>query len=74
MHCYACDREVSGDDLDRPTGRYYCSECFAPTIDEQFRQARKEFNESVFSFEEEFDQEEELSLDIEDNPDDEAPF
>ena len=68
MRCYACDKDVSGDDIDRPTSRFYCSVCFAPTIEEQFQQARKEFNESLFKVEPEFD--EDIPLCIEDHGDD----
>ena len=70
MKCFACDRDVSGDDMDRPTGRYYCTPCFAPTIEEQFRQTRKEFNESIYeNVAPEFDEGESLPLCIEDHGD-----
>lgn len=55
--------------MDRPTGRYYCSPCFTPTIEEQFRQARKEFNESLYQVEPDFDAN--TPLEIEDNGDEE---
>ena len=73
MKCFACDKDVSGDDMDRPTGRYYCSQCFAPTVEEQFRQARKELNDSYENVAPEFDSEESLPLLIEDHGDEE-PF
>ena len=59
--------------MDRPTGRYYCSQCFAPTVEEQFRQARKELNDSYENVAPEFDSEESLPLLIEDHGDEE-PF
>ena len=37
MRCYACNRPVSEENWDKPTGRYYCTECFIPTIEEQFK-------------------------------------
>lgn len=43
MHCYACDKLLNNPELDGVTGRYYCSECFEPTIVEQFRLANKEY-------------------------------
>lgn len=62
--------------MDRPTGRYYCSTCFAPTIEEQFQQARKEFADSIFQVANvapEFDSPESIPLCIEDHGDDEDP-
>lgn len=38
MHCFACNKELQNDVIDdKPTGRYYCTECFAFTVDEQLR-------------------------------------
>lgn len=36
MRCYACDMSVEGEP-DKDTGRWYCVECFQPTIEEQLR-------------------------------------
>lgn len=50
--------------MDRPTGRYYCNPCFAPTLEEQFREDRLELAESVrdYAVEEEFDTNEEAVI------------
>lgn len=38
MHCYACNGPVNpSKDLDTPTGRLYCVECFQPTLEEQMK-------------------------------------
>lgn len=42
MRCFSCDRLVSGDDYDKPTGRWYCSECFQFTADEMLSLEKKE--------------------------------
>lgn len=42
MHCFACDRLLENPSMDRPTGRFYCSECFEPTVSEIQRIASKD--------------------------------
>lgn len=44
MHCYACDKTLINSALpDPPTTRYYCEECFQPTLEEQLRLAGKDY-------------------------------
>jgi len=47
LRCFCCDVPVSGDALDHPTGRYYCSTCFSWTIEEQMRLASLEGLDSL---------------------------
>ena len=44
MHCYCCNILLSNPQLDKPTGRYYCEECLAPSVEEQLRLAGKDYN------------------------------
>lgn len=39
MRCFACSKDLSDDaPEDRPTGRFYCIDCYEPTLDVQLAQ------------------------------------
>lgn len=52
MHCFACNCLLSNPVPDPVTTRYYCSECFSWTIEEQLRLAGKEYLDDFYDLEE----------------------
>lgn len=48
MRCFCCNKQVSGDDLDKATGRFYCAECWEWTALEILRSERLEKGYSEF--------------------------
>lgn len=48
MHCFACDMLLSNPTLDKPTGRYYCSECMELTNEVILCLSEKDFEDSDF--------------------------
>jgi hypothetical protein len=47
LRCFACDKDLTAEIVDRPTNRYYCVECFEPTIDEMLRLLELEDREQM---------------------------